>query len=248
MKSHKFIFIGGLHRSGTSLLSKCLSDHPEISGFKDTGVSQDEGQLLQSVYPPAKVYGGPGVFGFDPASYLNETSPLISSKNAEKLFLEWGKYWTLNRPFLLEKSPPNLIHSRFLQALFPNSYFIMILRHPIAVSYATQKWSKSLINSLIAHWLVCHEKFYSDQSFLKNLIMIKYEDFVSEPYFVMKRIYEFLDAEPIAVGREVKSNVNEKYFSIWKKREKGILTRRYTRHIIDKYESRVNAFGYSLKI
>ena len=55
-----------------------FKDHPEISGFKNTGVPEDEGQHLQSVYQPAMVLGGPGLFGFKPASNLNETSPLVS--------------------------------------------------------------------------------------------------------------------------------------------------------------------------
>ena len=248
MRNHKLIFVGGLHRSGTSLLSACLRDHPKISGFKDTGVSHDEGQLLQSVYAPARVYGGPGVFGLDPASRLDETSGLVTPENADKLFREWAKFWDLKRPFLLEKSPPNLIRGRFLQALFPDSYFVMIMRHPIAVSYATQKWSKTYIHSLIAHWLVCHENFNLDRHLLKKLIVIQYEDFVSEPHSVIKKIYGFLDIEPVPLCREVRSNVNEKYFDMWRKRRNAILTRCYVNRIIKKNESKINRFGYSLNI
>ncbi|MEI2612689.1 MAG: hypothetical protein V9G20_28950 [Candidatus Promineifilaceae bacterium] len=60
MDNHQFIFIGGLHRSGTSILFKTLRDHPQISGFYNTQVPEDEGQHLQTVIPPAKAFGGPG--------------------------------------------------------------------------------------------------------------------------------------------------------------------------------------------
>ena len=46
------VFVGGLHRSGTSLVHRCLASHPAVSGFSDTGVPEDEGQHLQTVYPP----------------------------------------------------------------------------------------------------------------------------------------------------------------------------------------------------
>ena len=54
----KFVFICGLHKSGTSLLFRILRDHPDMSGFTNTGVPKDEGQHLQSVYPPAWRFGG----------------------------------------------------------------------------------------------------------------------------------------------------------------------------------------------
>jgi len=66
---HRFVFLAGLHRSGTTLLARLLAAHPEVSGFSDTGVPADEGQLLQTVYPAAKVWGGPGRFGFAPDAF-----------------------------------------------------------------------------------------------------------------------------------------------------------------------------------
>lgn len=72
------IFIGGLHRSGTSLLHEILRRHPAVSGFANTGVPKDEGQHLQTVYPPASAFGGPGLFGFNRASFMNEDHPLAT--------------------------------------------------------------------------------------------------------------------------------------------------------------------------
>ena len=77
--NHHFIFVNGLHRS-TSILYRVLSAQSNFSGFSETGVPEDEGQH-QSVYKAAKYYGGPGRFGFDKRSYLNEFSSLISEKN-----------------------------------------------------------------------------------------------------------------------------------------------------------------------
>ena len=58
----RFVFVGGLHRSGTTPLARVLGAHPEISGLSGTGVSEDEGQHLQDVYPRIRAHGGMGRF------------------------------------------------------------------------------------------------------------------------------------------------------------------------------------------
>ena len=72
------------------------------------------------------------IFGFDKRSYL-----ISDDKQRQKLFDEWSQNWDLSKQFLVEKSPPNIIRTRFLQAMYPNASFVTILRDPIAVSFAT---------------------------------------------------------------------------------------------------------------
>jgi hypothetical protein len=247
MADHHPVFVCGLPRSGTSLLFQCLREHPAISGFRDTGVPEDEGQHLQSVYPSGRVHGGPGRFGFDPAAFLDERSPLATPAHAQKLFSEWSAYWDLDKPVLLEKSPPNLIRTRYLQALFPNASFIVLLRHPLAVSLATQKWSKAPIQSLLEHSLICTERFDLDRRHLQRVFILKYEDFVHRPQAMMDDIYAFIGLESVPLGQEVRTDVNNKYFQRWHEMLPGFYKKegmkRYFEHII---ESRVMRFGYSM--
>lgn len=245
MNSKTFIFIGGLHRSGTSLLFRILRDHPSISGFRDTGVPEDEGQLLQSVYPPARAFGGPGRFGLNAESFLDETSALVSAAAAGKLYQEWGRHWDLDKPCLLEKSPPNLVRTRFLQALFPNSRFIMLLRHPVAVAFATRKWSRTPIDSLIEHWVRCHERFDADRKHLAHVFALRYEDFVAAPQDWIDRICAFLGLDRVPVQEPVQRDVNERYFERWQAAEQK--RPGDARRIVDDYEARVRRYGYSLR-
>src|SRR5207253_5284104 len=87
MEGHRFVFLAGLHRSGTTLLARLLAAHPQVSGFSGTGAPADEGQHLQTVYPAAKVWGGPGRFGFAPEAHFTEEQ--ASEEKARQLFAEW---------------------------------------------------------------------------------------------------------------------------------------------------------------
>src|SRR5438477_2890710 len=85
----RYVFICGLHRSGTSVLGRNVAKLENCTGFKDTGVVEDEGQFLQDVYPTGEAYGGAGKFGFDPRAHLTESSPLLTPQNALKLRQSW---------------------------------------------------------------------------------------------------------------------------------------------------------------
>jgi hypothetical protein len=239
----KYVFICGLHRSGTSVLNKMISSSAQVSGFENTGAWEDEGQHLQTVFKKAYEHGGPGKFAFDQEAHLDEKSGLITESNKKQLAEEWGKHWKFDKDILVEKSPPNLIRTRFLQAMFPNSYFITILRHPIAVSYATQKWSRTSMHKLLEHWLTAHEIYLEDRRFLENELVFAYEEIVQHPELVLESIEQFLDIELVYDGQL--SNQNGKYFDMWGKRNRWDWFHN-SKKLTKKCEVRVNRFGYSL--
>jgi hypothetical protein len=244
---NRLVFIGGLHRSGTSLLHRCIRSHPQVSGFVDTGVPKDEGQHLQDVYEPAETYGGPGLFGFREESSLDESSSLVKEENAKRLLSCWRPHWDLDKEVLVEKSPPNLLRTRFLQALFPCARFIIMMRHPIPVSLATQKWSGTRLHSLIAHWLQCHETFWDDKDHLDRLLVLRYEKFVQSPCKVLKKVWRFIDVAPHRTPVTVKKGLNKKYFEKWKKTENRSLRRKlYTLCLKVTYQRKLKKFDYTL--
>jgi Sulfotransferase family len=242
---HKFVFLCGLHRSGTSPLFRILREHPAISGFTDTAAPEDEGQHLQTVFPPAIALGGPGRFGFARDAHLTETSNLVTPHNREKLFAEWSKYWDLQRSYLLEKSPPNLVRTRFLQAMFPNSYFIVIMRHPVAVALATRKWSQLNLSPLIDHWLYCHDVFERDRRHVRNVLVVRYEELIHDAQSHLSHIYRFLGL-PLHAGDGLNSRGNERYVALWKQLAQSGKLRRVYGRLIAGYEKRVQQYGYSL--
>ena len=261
--TQRLLFIAGLHRSGTSLIHRCIADHPQVSGFLGTGAPEDEGQHLQSVMRTAAEYGGPGVFGFDSASHLDDRSPSVSPDSAQRILNQWSVHWDLERRILVEKSPPNLVRTRFLQALFPGCKFLVVLRHPVAVSLATRKWTTYLpmlrklgvpdrrlphisVHRLMRHWLVCHERFERDLPYLDNVHVIRYEDFVDNPEQELGSIFDYLELENAPLTQTIRSNVNDRYWDIWEARRSSAPTRWYDRRLVRRMESSMNRFGYSL--
>ncbi|MEO8330645.1 MAG: sulfotransferase, partial [Candidatus Nanopelagicales bacterium] len=175
-EGQRLVFVGGLHRSGTSLLAQLVADHPQGSGLSGTEVPEDEGQHVQDVYPAARVFGGPGRFARDEKAHLTEDSLLAKPANAERLLSAWRPHWDSSKEYLVEKSPPNLIMSRFLQQLFPDAFFLFIVRHPVSVTLATRKWRPRMpLPRLMNHWFVAHDIARDDLSSLRNVHVVSYE-------------------------------------------------------------------------
>jgi len=269
--NYKYVFVCGLQRSGTSMLGRNIARLENCTGFKNTGVLQDEGQYLQDVYPDDGEYGGTGRFGFDLRAHLTETSSLLTPENVAKLRASWHGYWDNGKTICVEKTPSNLIKTRFLQAAFPNSYFIVVKRHPVAVSMATQRWKVSVtaIHRLFEHWLHCYGILEDDKKHLKCVYDLRYEDYIQNPDKYHQEIARFIGTRvpdapkedkfrhvtqwpptdlrvPERAMEEASQAYNKKYFDRWSNLLNNSIFRRYYRYIAMKYEPQVAKYGYSL--
>ena len=245
----RYVFICGLHRSGTSLLGRNIARMENCTGFKNTGVIEDEGQFLQDVYPTAMTYGGAGRFGFDSRAHLTETSVLFTPANAARLRTSWHAYWDNSKTIFVEKTPGNLLKTRFLQAVFPDSYFIVIRRHPVAVSMTKQRWKVSLapLHSLFDHWLHCHALFEGDKKYLKHVYELSYEDYVRDTDKYHEEIAAFIGTRvPESSMEQVTGLYNERYFNRWSDLLNNSAFTGYYRFIAVKYEPKFMNYGYSL--
>lgn len=268
----KYVFVCGLPRSGTSILGRNIARMESCTGLAGTGVIEDEGRFLQDVYPTEDACGGPGRFGFDPRAHLTETSALLTPGNAAKLRASWHAYWDNSKTIFVEKTPANLLMTRFLQAAFPNSYFVVIKRHPIPVGMAARKWKVNVTSlyNMFEHWLHCHALFDEDKRHLNHVYELSYEDYVENQEkhheeiatFVGTRVPEVPNDDrfrtvaqwrnpsgllvPERAMEETSGAHNQKYFDRWYRLLTNSPFRSYYRYIARKYEPRFAKYGYSL--
>lgn len=257
LPSHRLVFVGGLHRSGTTPLANALAAHPQVSGLTDTGVSENEGIHLQDVYPRIRRYGGMGRFANDERAHLTESSALATPQNAQRLLAAWAPYWDLDRQVLVEKSPSNLIMGRFLQALFPGSALIVVVRHPVVVSLALDKWTPRIVSrsgrihttleGRVRHWIRAHQVLRDDTPHLRRLHVLKYEDLVADPVGQLEQVQHFLELPTPIPSDSLHAGRSDRYAEQWEALRTGsVLERRQRRLIESRHAEAIESFGYSL--
>ena len=118
------IFVLGLPRSGTTLVDRILSSHPEVASL---------GEVNDFAYAVTR------------AGRVRAKFDLIAS-SADGDMHELGEgYWRAlkgygeNTPFLLDKTPLNFLYVGLIAKALPNARIIHLTRHPMAAGYAMFK-------------------------------------------------------------------------------------------------------------
>jgi hypothetical protein len=212
------VFVCGLHRSGTSLLEQMLVSQLDLSCLR-MRVPENEGQHAQTVYSPARAFGGPGRFAFSEDMQRELISLRDFNEHRKTMLSDWTPFMVGSSTTLIEKSPPNLTKIWWLRKVFPGAKFVIVVRDPRAVAGATQKWSQTSLEELVMHWHVAHSRALKDISTI-DCITVKYEDLVAAPDEVIHRIAQFLGAAwrpknlPVADQYRKLLNSNDKYIAI----------------------------------
>jgi hypothetical protein len=250
LADHELVFVGGMHRSGTTPLTRVLAAHPQVSGFRDTAATEDEGQHLQDVYPPARAYGGPGRFALDPRSHLTEDSASATPDSARRLAAAWSSHWDLSRPVLVEKSPPNLVMTRFLQQLFPQARFVVIVRHPVVVALGTDKWLRGRsLRTPMANWFAAHDTLLADLPSLRSVHVVRYEALVRDPAGELEAIGRFLGLDGPLDASAWQAGRSDSYTARWAALavDRRPWRRGLRRSLVRRYGLRAAAYGYDLE-
>ena len=208
---HRYLFVGGLHRSGTSLAARLIATLPGVARIADAPVPENEGAYLQGAIPHDALSGRPMHFATDPAQHLTETHPLNRLETRERMEADWAPWFGPGR-WRVEKSPVNLTRMRLLQQLFPLSQFVVVIRHPEAVAAAVAKWVEAPPARLMDHWLDAHDRMLEDATRLHSLVVLRYEDLAGDPHAHLAGLAAFLDVDgPVPEAAEPVSNRNGDY-------------------------------------
>lgn len=208
---HRYLFVGGLHRSGTSLVARLIGSLPGVASIKNAPVPENEGVYLQGAIPHDALSGRPMHFATDPLQHLIEGHPLDRLETRVRMEADWAN-WFGPGAWRVEKSPINLTRMRLLQQLFPLSQFVVVLRHPEAVAAAVAKWVDVPGPALIDHWLEAQDRMAVDLERLHGSLVLRYEDLVTAPEAYRVALAAFLALpDPGEEGGEATENRNSDY-------------------------------------
>lgn len=220
-----FLFICGLHRSGTTLVEHYISSLFSVSYLR-ANVPENEGQHLQDVYAPALAHGGPGRFAFSPEMSPAKPSKVEVDSFRQRILQAWRPYVVGDDAILSEKSPPNLTKIEWLRSVFPGSRFLIVVRDPRAVAGATQKWSKTSLEELVFHWSVAHSIAIKDLQ--DDCHIVTYEGFCEDPGRELAKsgLADILPARVNKVPLDPRfnelKNTNQKYIDMHSCQEYGM--------------------------
>lgn len=202
MQDYRYVFVGGLHRSGTSLVARLIGALPGVAAIEGAPVPENEGVYLQGAIPHTARHGAPMQFATDPAQHHIEGSRYDRLETRLRLEADWAPYFGPGR-WRVEKSPVNLTRMRLYQQLFPLAQFVVVMRHPEAVAAAVAKWVERPAAELMEHWLAAHEIVAEDLSYLHAALVLRYEDLVADPALCLARLAAFLQLPAGAAGAQV---------------------------------------------
>lgn len=182
---YRWIFILGCNNSGTTLLTRLLSVHPDISSVPLGG------RGATTVLPRPKEAGV--------ARLWTERLDLFRLTEADqhcdslRLIYDWISALRIpSRPLVLEKAPPDMICSRWFQAVFPDASFIGLVRNGYAVAEGIKRREGYPLERCARHWNTANKIMLDDSAYLKRFMLVRYEDLIKAPRKTVKQICQFL--------------------------------------------------------
>ncbi len=190
------IFIGGLFKSGTTLLRAMLGQHSSIaSGLETQWFNMDwDGMKDREFYDHIERLGH--FYGFEKSFAKmigNESKNVIQFLN---LFL--GLYTkSLGKKRWAEKTPGNILHLDKIYAGWPGAKVIHVIRDPrdvFASLRQAKKWDTiEVFSDLWCQYLGSAERLKKElQLHEEKFLEIRYEALITRPKEIMKRLLVFL--------------------------------------------------------
>jgi len=224
------IFIGGSGRSGTTILARTLSQHPDTLNFVEVRflLSFKKNKNLCSKLPPfykrkathQKITRGLRVAGYRDADRVYSKNILKNiclndAATATKRFFEIGlKAW--NKSVLIEKTPHTFLVADTLYKIFPNMRYVHVFRDPRDV-YASVKplhWGPISSKSFVPWYNKLMSTAYNIKKQVprSNYLLVRLEDLVYNTKEELTKVFRFtnlnLDEDYIRLITKEKAHIN----------------------------------------
>lgn len=205
------LFIIGVWRSGTTLISRIMNNHPDLDVTYDTVHFM---RFSYNKYNPISEFSNVRNLVLD----INKRIKMrYNLKFDEKHVLDELKdnckyssvYDSIMRNFLLKKSgkknwgeKTNLAWSKipYFLEMFPKGMVIHIIRDPRAVLASWKKFTHAHGNDYLDSIINCYDSMqksleYTDQFLKHRYLFITYENLVTNPHDTIKKICKKLDIQ-----------------------------------------------------
>lgn len=250
VRPDKWIFIVGCYNSGTELLMHLLGSHPDISSLPE------EGQFLSDQLVRDYEVGLHRMWTL--REDLFRLTEEDEGPDPERLKQEWRIRLDRTSPLFVEKSPPNMGRTRWLQEHFHNAHFIALVRNGYAVaegirrkaepSHRRDGWPIALC---ARQWRRCHEILLEDAEHLERVHWLHYEDLAEDTEATLGELLSFLGLDPASRSQmdlDSRWNVHERNEPIRNMNPESIqrLSDADLEVATEEMESILRTFGYDL--
>lgn len=209
------IFIVGLSRSGTTLLSRMLDAHSEIAIFPETwwwtsldrlGCTSEFSNRWQSslflneVWKNLRQYPDPAAHvvareASKQPRYTGPTAPLLRTLGQAYAKQRNARIWG-------EKTPAHALWLEQIKDLFPQARVLFMVRDPrdVMVSY-DDRWNRARRNTEYLTAVAALLKYYLFHLFERpgfppdQVLWVKYETLTTQPAVELQRICEFIEVQ-----------------------------------------------------
>ncbi len=116
------IFIVGMPRTGTTLVDRIISSHPQV---------QSAGELHNFASVWKRALGGQSFEMFNPDHILRTVESDVNWQQLGDDYVASTRAFTGSRPFFTDKLPHNFLYLGYIARALPNAKLICVRRHPL---------------------------------------------------------------------------------------------------------------------
>ncbi len=208
-RPEKYLFIICMNNSGSTLLERVLRDCRNAIAFPAAPDAQTNGQQFVRDYMPI-----PGRIDKKFRRIWTEHADILEDEtryNWPMIKKQWRIRWSRNPKFqtastrvFLEKSPPNVLRAPMLQKSFDQSFFIIMQRNPYAVAEGIRRRTSLPLDRCTRHWIKCARKQMKNESELRRVIRLNYEDLSERSDFCREQILKLIpELDDLDIRKEI---------------------------------------------
>ena len=191
------IFVGGIRRSGTSLIRSRISSHKKILSGPETfwftldfkkRLGRKASKLDQHILNLMKAYN------IKDKKFFKE---LINVNSRSEFLNKFYNYLLSKKKFKqrwLEKTTENTFHIDYIFKNWKNSLFIYVYRNPRSIFASLLKSNTSFTINSFSSEIINHYKIFNKfyKKYKKKILIVSYEEFIENYDKIAKSIFKFI--------------------------------------------------------